>query len=57
MTGQKQREHVGFGCGKVGHIQANCPDKNAKPQAAAAVHIQKEVDMGTTVDITPTDDA
>ena len=58
MIGQKQTEHICFGCGKVGHIQINCPYKKAKSHAAAAaVHIQKEVDMGMTGDVTPTDDA
>ena len=56
-TGQKQTEHVCFGCGKVGHIQANCPFKKAKSCAAAAVCIQKEVDTGTTGNVAPTDDA
>ena len=57
MTGQRQTEHVCFGCGKVGHIQINCPYKKAKPRAAAAARIQKEVDMGMTGNVTPTDDA
>ena len=56
MTGLRQTEHVCFGCGRVGHIQKNCPYKKAKPRAAAAVHIQKEVDTGTTGNIAPTDD-
>ena len=50
-------EHVCFGCGKVGHIQINCPYKKAKPHAAAAACIQKEVDMGMTGNVTPADDA
>ena len=56
-TGQKQMEHVCFGCGKAGHIQINCPQKKAKSRAAAVVHIQTEVDTGTTGDVTPADDA
>ena len=56
-TGQRQMEHVCFGCGKVGHIQINCPYKKAKPCAAAAARIQKEADTGTTGNVTPTDDA
>ena len=55
-TGQKQVEHVCFGCGKVGHIQINFPYKKAKPRAAAAVHIQQEEDTGMTCNIAPTDD-
>ena len=55
-TGQKQTEHVCFGCGKVGHIQANCPYKKAKLHATAAVRIQKEVDTGMTGNIAPADD-
>ena len=57
MTGQKQAEHICFGCGKAGHIQINCPYKKAKSHAAAAVRIQKEADTGMTRDIAPTDDA
>ena len=57
MTGQRQTEHVCFGCGRVGHIQINCPYKKAKPCAAAAAHIQKEVDTGTTGNVAPMDDA
>ena len=56
-TGQKQVEHVCFGCGKVSHIQMNCPYKKAKSHAAAAVHIQQEEDTGMTCNVTPTDDA
>ena len=55
-TGQRQIEHVCFGCGKVGHIQINCPYKKAKPHAAAAVRIQKEVDTGMTGNVAPMDD-
>ena len=55
-TGQKQMEHICFGCGQAGHIQANCPNKKARSHAAAAVRIQKEVDTGTTGNIAPTDD-
>ena len=50
-------EHICFGCGKAGHIQINCPYKKAKSHAAAAVHIQTEVDTGMTGNIAPTDDA
>ena len=53
MTGQRQTEPVCYGCGKPGHIQANCPDKKAKLHTAAAC-VQKE-DMGTTDNVTPTD--
>ena len=56
MTGQKQAEHVCFGCGKVGHIQINFPYKKAKPCAAAAARIQQEENSGTTHDVAPTDD-
>ena len=55
-TGQKQAEHVCFGCGKVGHIQINCPYKKAKPHAAAAAYIQQEENSGMTHDIAPADD-
>ena len=57
MTGQKQMEPICFGCGKIGHIQANCPDKKAKPHAAAAARIQKEAEMGMTGNVAPVDDA
>ena len=57
MTGQKQTEHICFGCGKIGHIQINCPHRKAKSCAAAAARIQKEADMGTTGNVTPADDA
>ena len=51
-------EHICFGCGKVGHIQINCPYKKAKSHAAAAARIQtKEVDTGMTGNVTPADDA
>ena len=50
-------EHICFGCGKAGHIQINCPHKKAKSHTAAAAHIQKEADTGTTGNITPADDA
>ena len=56
-TGQKQAEHICFGCGKVGHIQINCPYKKAKPRAAAAAHIQQKENSGTTCDVAPADDA
>ena len=56
MTGQKQTEHI-CGCGKVSHIQANCPIKKARSCVAAAVCIQKAVDTGTTGDVAPADDA
>ena len=56
MTGQKQMEHVCFGCGKIGHIQINCPHRKAKSHAAAAAHIQKEADTGTTGNVAPADD-
>ena len=56
MTDQRQTEHVCFGCGKAGHIQINCPFKKAKSRTAAAVHMQKEADMGTTGNVAPTDD-
>jgi gag-polyprotein putative aspartyl protease len=56
-TGQRQAEHVCFGCGEVGHIQINCPHKKAKSRAAAAARIQKEVDTGTTDDVAPADEA
>ena len=56
-TGQKQVEHVCFGCGKVGHIQINCPYKKAKPHTAAAAHIQQEENSGMTRDVAPTADA
>ena len=49
-------EHVCFGCGKVGHIQANCPDKKAKSHTEAAAHIQKEVDTGKKGDVAPVED-
>ena len=54
-TGQKQAEHVCFGCGKVGHIQINCPYKKAKPRTAAAACIQQEENSGTTRDVAPVD--
>ena len=50
-------EHVCFGCGKIGHIQINCPYRKAKSRAAAAAHIQKEADTGMTGNIAPADDA
>ena len=57
MTGQKQMEHVCFGCGKPGHIQINCPQKKAKSWATAAARIQKEADTGMTGNIAPADEA
>ena len=36
-------EPICYGCGKPGHIQANCPTNNkAKPHATAAVCVQTE---------------
>ena len=55
-TGQRQTEHVCFGCGKAGHIQINCPNKKAKSRTAAAARIQKEVDTGMTGNVAPADD-
>ena len=56
-TGQKQMEHICFGCGKPGHIQINCPQKKAKSRVAAAVRIQKEADTGMTDNVAPADEA
>ena len=55
-TGQRQMEPICFVCGKTSYIQANCPDKKAKPCTAAAAHIQNEEHTGMRGNITPMDD-
>ena len=58
-TGQKWIEPVGFGCGKIGHIQENCLDKrqsHALQQQHIYTHIQIEADTWRTGNVVPTDD-
>ena len=48
-------EPVCYGCGKPGHIQANCPPNNKAKPCTAATCVQKE-DTGTTDHVTPVDE-